>query len=58
MELMSRLQWTTQLDFKTQITSLVLMLQNSVANVPNLANIPNLYRQTKTSAGQSDKITL
>jgi len=36
----------------------VRMLQNSIANVPNLANVLLLYRQTKTSAGQSDKITL
>jgi len=36
----------------------IRMLQNLVANVPSLANVLNLYRQTKTSAGQSDKITL
>jgi len=36
----------------------VRMLQNLIANVPNLANVLILYRQTKTSAGQSDKITL
>jgi len=36
----------------------VCMLQNSIANVPNLANVLILYCQTKTSAGQSDKITL
>jgi predicted DNA-binding protein (MmcQ/YjbR family) len=34
------------------------MLQNSIANVPNLANVLILYRQTKTSAGLPDKITL
>jgi len=32
--------------------------QNLIANVPNLVNVLNLCRQTKTSAGQSDKITL
>jgi len=36
----------------------VRMLQNSIANVPNLANVLIMYRQTKTSAGLSDKITL
>jgi len=36
----------------------VRMLQNSIANVPNLANVLILYHQTKTSAGLSDKITL
>jgi len=36
----------------------VRMLQNSIANVPNLANVLILYRQTKTSAGLLDKITL
>ena len=36
----------------------VRMLQNSIANVPHLANVLILYRQTKSSAGQSDKITL
>ena len=36
----------------------VRMLQNSIANVPNLANVLILCRQTKASAGQSDKITL
>jgi len=37
----------------------VRMLQNSVANVlPNLANVLNLYRQTKSAVGQSHKITL
>jgi len=36
----------------------VRMLQNSIANVPNLANILILYCQTKTSAGLPDKITL
>jgi len=36
----------------------VRMLQNSIANVPNLANVLILYRQTKTSAGLPDKITL
>jgi len=34
------------------------MLQNLIANVPNLANVLILYRQTKASAGLSDKITL
>jgi len=34
------------------------MLQNSIANVPNLANVLILCRQTKTSAGLLDKITL
>jgi len=36
----------------------VRMLQNLIANVPNLANVLILYCQTKTSAGLSDKITL
>jgi len=36
----------------------VRMLQNLIANVPNLANVLILYRQTKTSAGLPDKITL
>jgi len=36
----------------------VRMLQNSIANVPNQANVLILYRQTKTSAGLPDKITL
>jgi len=36
----------------------VRMLQNLIANVPNLANVLILYRQTKASAGPSDKITL
>jgi len=36
----------------------VRMLQNSIDNVPNLANVLILYRQTKTSAGLPDKITL
>jgi len=36
----------------------VRMLQNSIANVPNLANVLLMYRQTKTSAGLPDKITL
>jgi len=35
----------------------VRMLQNSIANVPNLANVLILYCQTKASAGPSDKIT-
>ena len=35
----------------------VRMLQNSIANVPNLANVLILYCQTKTSAGLPDKIT-
>ena len=45
-------------DSKINDMQAVCMLQNLVANVPNLANVLNLYRQTKTSAGQSDKITL
>jgi len=36
----------------------VRMLQNSIANAPNLANVLILYRQTKASAGLPDKITL
>jgi len=36
----------------------VRMLQNSTANVPNLANVLILYRQTKAAAGLSDKISL
>jgi len=36
----------------------VCMLQNSIANVPNLANVLILCRETKTSAGLPDKITL
>ena len=36
----------------------VHMLQNSAANVPNLANVLNLHRQTKSSASQSIEITL
>ena len=36
----------------------VRMLQNSIANVPNLANVLILCRQTKASAGLPDKITL
>jgi len=36
----------------------VRVLQNSTANVPNLANVLILCRQTKTSSGLSDKITL
>jgi len=36
----------------------VRMLQNSIANVPNLANVLILYCQTKASAGLPDKITL
>jgi len=34
------------------------MFQNSVANVPNLANVLNLNRQTKSAACQPIKITL
>jgi len=34
------------------------MLQNTIANVPNLANVLILCCQTKTSAGLSDAITL
>jgi len=36
----------------------VRMLQNSIVNVPNLANVLILCRQTKTSAGLPDTITL
>jgi len=36
----------------------VRMLQNSIANVPNLANVLIAWRQTKAAAGLSDKITL
>jgi len=36
----------------------VHVLQNAIANVPNLANVLILYRQTKALAGLSDKITL
>jgi len=36
----------------------VRMLQNSIANVPNLESVLILYRQTNASAGLSDKITL
>jgi len=36
----------------------VHMLQNLIANVPNLANVLILYCQTKASAGLPDKITL
>jgi len=36
----------------------VRMLQNSIANVPNLANALISHRQTRTSAGPPDKITL
>jgi len=36
----------------------VRMLQNAITNVPNLAKVQILYRQTKASAGPSDKITL
>jgi len=36
----------------------VCMLQNLIANVPNLANVLIVYRQTKASAGPPDKITL
>jgi len=36
----------------------VRMLQNLIANVPNLANILIAWRQTKAAAGLSDKITL
>jgi len=34
------------------------MLQNVISGTPNLANILNLYRQTKKAAGQSIKISL
>jgi len=43
---------------KTNCMQGVRMLQNTIANVPNLASVLILYRQTKTSAVQSDKITL
>jgi len=36
----------------------VRMLQNSIANVPTLANVPILCHQTKASAGLSDRTTL
>jgi len=36
----------------------VRMLQNLIANIPNLANVLSLYRQAKASAGLPDKITL
>jgi len=36
----------------------VRILQNSIVNVPNLANVLILYCQTKASAGLPDKITL
>jgi len=36
----------------------VRMLQNAMTNVPNLANVLILCRQTKASAGPSDKIIL
>jgi len=36
----------------------VRMLQNSIANVPNQANVLILCRQTKASSGPSNKITL
>jgi len=36
----------------------VRMLQNLIANVPNLVNVLILYRQTKAAAGLSDKISL
>jgi len=36
----------------------VRMLQNSIANIPNLANVLIAWRQTKAAAGLSDKITL
>mgnify|MGYP000473183994 CR=1 FL=1 len=45
-------------DSKINDMQAVCMLQNLVANIPNLANVLNLHRQTETSAGQSDKITL
>jgi len=45
-------------DSKISDNQAVRMLQNLVANVPNLANVLNLYHQTKTAAGQSDKINL
>ena len=45
-------------DSKINDTQAVRMLQNSIANVPNLANVLILHRQTKAAAGPSDKITL
>jgi len=36
----------------------VRMLQNAIGNIPNPANVLVLCRQTRTSAGPSDKITL
>jgi len=36
----------------------VRMLQNLIANVPNIANVLISHRQTKASAGLPDKITL
>jgi len=45
-------------DSKINDTQGVRMLQNSIANVPNLANVLILCRQTKALAGMSDKITL
>jgi len=39
-------------------TLATLLLQNSIANVPNLANVLIAWRQTKAAAGLSDKITL
>jgi len=45
-------------DSKINDMQAVCMLQNLIANVPNLANVLILYRQTKAAAGLSDKITL
>jgi len=36
----------------------VCMLQNVIANVPNLGNVLNLYRQTKKAAGQPITVSL
>jgi len=45
-------------DLKINDMQGVRMLQNMIANVPNLANVLILHCQTKTSAGLSDAITL
>jgi len=45
-------------DLKINDMQGVRMLQNAIANVPNLASVPILHCQTKTSSGLSDKITL
>jgi len=48
----------TLVSMMTKLFDCVRMLQNSVANVPNLANVLNLHCQTKSAAGLSIKITL